>query len=701
MKILLLADHMDSGGAETHIYELSRFLSQKGHSVIVFSQGGRIAEAMAMNGIRQVGYGKSPLFKLASLIRSEKPNVIHAHTRKSAFLCRLLLGIMDFPFVFTAHAYFSAELPKRVLSFFPSKTIAVSRDIACHLSNRFGVPASHISVIENGINIDKFRPKRDKTSKNHIVMVSRLDEDCSLAAELLCQITPRLAATFEDIRITIVGGGNAQKNILNFATRANALCGREVIRVVGKKQDVLPYLRQASLFVGVSRAALEAMSCGLPVILCGNEGYLGILTKKTISSAEHGNFCGRGSAAPTPALLYRDICLLLKDRSLADRSARDGRAQVLLCHTSEQMGKKTLAIYHAAIRDALAQRTSDILICGYYGFGNLGDELTLNAIHAQLQKTATEYSLPRNPRFSVLAPHNISYQGLSTVERMSPIKLLSAIRHTGLLVFGGGSLLQNKTSNRSLFYYLLLLRAAYFFGVRTMLYGAGIGPIHGSLALRLCARTLRHVDLITVRDSDSLDFLKHMGVGEKLILSADPVLSYRLPTQKPRPYVLAFVKKQEAERIFYRLKQEATPIYLALMDRKSDLSATRRLYAKLLEEGKNVTLFEQASAQEIIALIGKASLVISARLHALILSFCMGVPFLGISDDPKITAFSNFAYEGLSAPISRLQLKASFHQKKQKNEILPSLDAKKASKLAFHSPLFEKGLTKKRESSII
>ena len=45
------------------------------------------------------------------------------------------------------------------------------------------------------------------------------------------------------------------------------------------------------------------------------------------------------------------------------------------------------------------------------------------------------------------------------------------------LVFGGGNLLQDATSRRSLVYYLALLRKGKQSGCRTLLYGAGLGPL--------------------------------------------------------------------------------------------------------------------------------------------------------------------------------------------------------------------------------
>ena len=695
MKILILADHMENGGAETHIYELSRLLSRKGNSVTVFSHGGKIADSLAALGIRQERYGNFPLLRLAQFIQAEKPTVVHAHTRKSAFLCRILLSFMDFPFVFTAHAHFSTEPLRRALSFFPRRTIAVSADIARHLSKGFGVAPKNIAVIGNGINTERFCPKRDKRVKNHILTVSRLDADCSLTASLLCRIAPMLWERFEGLRITVIGGGSELERIRALAEKANRLCGQEVVRVLGSKQNVLPYLQSASLFVGVSRAALEAMSCELPVILSGDEGYLGIAAGNTITIAEETNFCARGKQKPSAKRLFRDIVKVFSSQKLADRAAIEGQKQVTLYHTAEHMAEKTLGVYRAAVRDSFAKRKSDILLCGYYGYGNLGDELTLRSISASLHAAAKQNPLFQNTaysdsplapsplRLSVLAPKGKQYQGLTSIDRLHPIAVIDAIRHTGLFVLGGGSLLQNKTSNRSLFYYLLLLETAHFFGIPSMLYASGIGPINRKLPYLLCKHALLKTDLITVRDIDSFAFLNRMGVKDNLFLSADPVLFCKMPKPKKKGYVLAFVRDGEIERCFELLRKVKAPILLAVMDKKRDLAATKRLASKLLKYRKNVRLTEDLSASAILSLIGGADLVVSARLHALILAFCMGVSFLGLSDDPKISAFSRMAYEGCTRPIKAADISSHFRQKRKDLLSLAATDAKRALGLSL------------------
>ena len=209
------------------------------------------------------------------------------------------------------------------------------------------------------------------------------------------------------------------------------------------------------------------------------------------------------------------------DISLAQKASREGQRQVHLYHTAEQMGEKTLRVYRHALCEYQQGRKSDILLCGYYGYGNLGDELSLAAISSRLltkaaqarqkSKAASPSESFSDLRLSVLASHGNKYVGLNGVDRFDPCAIIKAIGGTGLLVLGGGSLLQNKTSNRSLLYYLSILEIAHMLGTPTMLYGSGIGPIYGKIQLTLCKRALQNVDWISVRDKASLSFLRPLS----------------------------------------------------------------------------------------------------------------------------------------------------------------------------------------------
>ena len=96
------------------------------------------------------------------------------------------------------------------------------------------------------------------------------------------------------------------------------------------------------------------------------------------------------------------------------------------------------------------------MILGYYGYGNLGDEATLRGMIGLLRRAGFGRItvLSRDPRATARR------EGVKAVFRYAPLRILWAIARSDLFLFGGGTLLQDKTSKRSLLYYDFISRLA-------------------------------------------------------------------------------------------------------------------------------------------------------------------------------------------------------------------------------------------------
>ena len=174
MKILMLIDSLDVGGAESHVEVLATELSAMGHEIIVASAGGVICKRLRRTTVRCVclpqilkngqksggiSFGCS-FFALQSiisrLVRHIKPDVVHAHTRRTAFLVNRVCKTQKIPLIVTAHALFVMNFPKNLFSKWGNRTIAVSEDIKNHLVAH-KIPRDQICVIANGVKL----PTRD------------------------------------------------------------------------------------------------------------------------------------------------------------------------------------------------------------------------------------------------------------------------------------------------------------------------------------------------------------------------------------------------------------------------------------------------------------------------------------------------------------------------------------------------------------
>ena len=146
--------------------------------------------------------------------------------------------------------------------------------------------------------------------------------------------------------VTIAGRGSAFATVSCLAGRSNLLAGRPILRVVrpGGEEDLIKLYRRADLFAGVSRAAMEASFCGCPVLLCGNEGYGGLLSPDRPELAA-GNFTCRGFAEPTAELLAGDLAKLLKNRAQLHANAEKTSAWMRENFSADRMVAATEAVY--------------------------------------------------------------------------------------------------------------------------------------------------------------------------------------------------------------------------------------------------------------------------------------------------------------------------------------------------------------------
>ena len=163
-----------------------------------------------------------------------------------------------------------------------------------------------------------------------------------------------------------------------------------------------------------------------------------------------------------------------------------------------------------------------IVVSGYYGAKNAGDEAMLAAMLEVLADLDPELHITV---ISADPADTERRHGVHAVGSLDVSGILGALRRTDLLISGGGSLLQNVTSRRSLYYYMGIILLALLLGKRVMLYAQGIGPVTGRFACR-CMRWLgNRVSLITVRDEGSMAELRRLGITRPpMECTADPVL---------------------------------------------------------------------------------------------------------------------------------------------------------------------------------
>lgn len=305
------------------------------------------------------------------------------------------------------------------------------------------------------------------------------------------------------------------------------------------------------------------------------------------------------------------------------------------------------------------KKRNGAVICGAYGRGNAGDDAILNAIIHELHQADPNLTVQvasRRPEETQKKSDTKSFHMFDFRE------LFDALGKAELFISGGGSLIQNATSSRSLYYYLLTLFLAKKRGCKVMMYGCGIGPVYGRLHRWAAARIIdKNVDVITLRDDDSIGEIKKMGVHHPhIVRTADPTICIeqlessqteqlfeRLQIPSDGKYIGFGLRdwkdgfKRAAPEIAraanYAWKNYGlTPVFVP-MEFPHDCEAAEEVIQYL--GCPHYLIKEQITIHETVSILSRMSMVVGMRLHSLIFAVKNGVPSIGISYDMKIDGF--------------------------------------------------------------
>ncbi|MBQ8299675.1 MAG: glycosyltransferase [Clostridia bacterium] len=359
MNILLVTMEMNIGGAETHVLELAKELKNQGHEVYVSSAGGSLVAELEKNGVthvyaplkdKKIAHVFSSMKILKQTIKDKKIDVVHAHARIPGAICGVVCKKTKTHFVTTIHGIYRVNAILKIITNWGEKTLAVSHDIREHAIKTYKLNPDNIKVTINGINLEKFKKQEIKDDlgiafneeKKKIVHVSRLDEESSDVAKSLISIAGELEEESENgVQIIIVGSGSyIEKLKQEAASKANVI-------LTGARKDIEKILNKADIFVGVSRAALEAMAVELPIILVGNpkygQGYQGIFDAQSLEMAKNTNFTCRGLQEINKETLKNDILKLLNENK--EEMGKYNRSVVMSEYSAKKMASDALELY--------------------------------------------------------------------------------------------------------------------------------------------------------------------------------------------------------------------------------------------------------------------------------------------------------------------------------------------------------------------
>jgi len=302
-----------------------------------------------------------------------------------------------------------------------------------------------------------------------------------------------------------------------------------------------------------------------------------------------------------------------------------------------------------------------VVISGYFGFSNLGDEVILSAMLQNsnlLLESAGIRGYETIPVVLSAEPQNTSFRyDIKAVNRWNPLSVFLELLCARVFICGGGGILQEVTSRPTMFYYVSLIVLARLLGCIVVIYQQGIGPVRtpsGRLLLRTAAAFANRV---IVRDKQSAQLLRNAGHNGPLYLGADigwfwqdtGVLRRPEPDAQPWFRVAVCVSRQMLKRESHYAIADALAKFSRIINKQikfvfipfhklEDTVPAMKVVEHLRERKPHldIVIVEWHNPDGVLEELSRVDVVVAMRYHAVVAAVLSGKPFVALSYDPKI-----------------------------------------------------------------
>jgi glycosyltransferase involved in cell wall biosynthesis len=227
--------------------------------------------------------------KLAGLLRKLRPDIVHARNwgtwTVAALACRLVPGtrlLLGFHGLQSGSCFTPQQRRRaRWLGLHRQEFTSVSQSGADLLSQDLGIPHRRITVIANGVDLDRFQPASPARKANARAEL-QLQSDVPVVGcvanffeaikghDVLAPAFELLSRTHPQVHLLLVGYGPLESSVREDLARRGL---SERVRFTGRREDVPDLLGACDLFAcpshaeGMSNAVLESLACGLPGVV--------------------------------------------------------------------------------------------------------------------------------------------------------------------------------------------------------------------------------------------------------------------------------------------------------------------------------------------------------------------------------------------------------------------------------------------------
>lgn len=680
MKILHIISGGDKGGAKTHMFALLDELCKLADVTVVCLMRGVFYEEILERDVNTVLFEQKSRFdfsvvaKIAKLVKEGGYDIINSHGARANFISKKLIKKVDVPIVTTIHSDYKLDFDTFYKKLIFEKLnvsalnkirykIAVSDAFREMLIERGFMP-SDVLTVYNGMdfNIELNPMPREEFAQKYgvpydpetvyIGIAARFDHVKGVDVFIRAAAEVK-ARTTKKVRFVIAGEGDDEAVLKELAA---SLGISDIVHFVGFVSPIYDFLNFIDINSLTSRcesfpySILEGARAHKPTVAAAVGGIPHLVKNdKTgfVFPLEDHKACADGFLKFVESPELRNEL----GRAIYEKASSE--------FSNLALAKKYLANYEKFITKHKREKRYDVVLSGYYGFDNFGDEMILDTIIKSLREKRPDIEiavLSRRPQMTIERFDVDSY------DRFNSLISSKVLRQSSTFVNGGGTLFTDVTSTRSLLYYSHINRKAQRMGLKTMVLANGVGPFRKKCNMKRAVRVFENTDVITVRDINAYNFIHSHLPEKKVTHTADVTLVNRIPKGSAqtsslmvemgiptdRDYFIVSLRNwrhggEEFERIIAAScdaickKHNVTAVFLPMQYEKDidvivSVAMKMRCRSVVISD-KNVGL------SKITDLISHSRFVFAMRLHALIFAAAYNRPSLGIAYDIKVSNF--------------------------------------------------------------
>ena len=316
MNILMALSQREITGAEVYAATLTQELMARGHKVVIVSDTLTVKTEAPFYSIvfnnRSFVDRIHHVKELLKIIKEHDIQVVHAHSRASAWSCAIACRLARIPLITTTHGRQPVHLSRKLIKAFGEYSICVCENIQTQITRDLGFALERTLLLRNPVNTSTFACTPPRTRPESISPISA-NEGGEIVVSLIGRLSgPKGDVAYavlhnlsgkEDVVVNVIGGKDIPERFLPFKEHEN-------VNFLGYRSDVPELIAASDVIIGAGRVGIEAILSGRPIIAIGEAIYEGVVTKDTIGAALSSNFGDINDVKETRFCferLYKDV----------------------------------------------------------------------------------------------------------------------------------------------------------------------------------------------------------------------------------------------------------------------------------------------------------------------------------------------------------------------------------------------------------